>query len=451
MQIRDKGIKAAYTQAIKDNNISPADATKLLDAARDGNTLSKNERRDLEGILTQQSAQMAPEAQQSIKNFLNACSRHDHSDMEPAPTPTITQSRAFERGKKDATFRQDRPAVAPRRPFRGDPVYIELHNVEMGAKFEFINLSAKPDANFEVNGDVQELKITGRDIQNRQAGVYLSQAQMKKLGIEPGDMYQLRAVDHSGNPSLPVTGEFEPDDWNNGWVQEGGERFRGSQLSALDGESVRKNLIMKTVNDSRPPLVLEDKISLVGDCRFDDNDKGLANQMRGQWNNMCKIVGKQPNSVLSKDDLLKALKDTSLPLEFRKEVKALIGDKERFNAFDTANRGASDNNLSMNDLNLIRAFKPSVTLTGFAAIEPRTEVNVLNTRTGETFSATVDDERNLSLNLGDVKDGDPLVMTPTDNEGVAGKQMELVYSTNAPGGKAPKIAGGLGIRLPGVL
>lgn len=453
MRIRDSKIRTAYNQAIQDGNISQQDAQTFLDAARDGNRLSKNERRDLEGMVNELGTKLDPKAKQAIINFLNGCERHDKSDMEPAPTPQIVNARAFERAAEGATFTPNRTATT--RPRGRDPVYLELRNVELGSSLQVINLSADPSANFEKKNDVIELKLTGRHIERREGSVYLNADQMEKLGIKPGDVFQLRQVDHSGNPSLPVTGEFEPDDWANGQVTERIDNAnvvsRGGQLNALDGESARKNLIIKTVNDTRPPQMLEDKMSLVEDCRFDENDNALANLLYGQYGNINKALGKSASANLSFDELAKASTDESLSEGLRTALKELTDDKERFTAFETSNRNAADGIISRGDLEIVRSFERSVSLNGFGAMEPRSTVNVLNTRTGETFRATVGDDRNLNLNLGNVQEGDPLVLTPRDNEGVVGKAVEFVFSSRAPGGKAPKLQGGLGARLPGVI
>lgn len=453
MQIRDSKIRSAYTQAIQDGNISQQDAQQLLDAARDGNRLSKNERKDLEGIVTQLGPKLDGDAKQAIVNFLNACSRHDKSDMEPAPTPQIVNARAFDRAAEGATFRPNRTTTI--RPAGRDPVYLELRNVELGSTLQLINLSKDPSANFERKNDVTELTQTGRNVERREGAVYLNADQMKKFGIEPGDVFQLRQVDHSGNPSMPVTGEFEPDDWANGMVTERVDNrnvaTRGGQLNALDGEAARKNLIIKAVNDTRPPQILEDKLSLVEDCRFDENDSAVANVLYGQYGNIAKAAGKDNNANLNLDDLVKASKDETLSETTRNALKELTSDKERFAAFEQVNNSAEDGIISRNDLALVRNFKRSVSLSGFGAMEPRATVTVLNTRSGETFTATIPDDRTLNLNLGNVQEGDPLVVTPRDNENVAGKAIELVFSSRAEGGKAPKLKGGLGARLPGVI
>jgi hypothetical protein len=184
-------------------------------------------------------------------------------DKTPPPAPQISQSIAFDKAASNATvdWGSDGGPSAGRR----DPAYIELTNVEIGTTFEVINLSANPHADFDKKNTVS-LKPTGRDVANRTASVYLKQSQMEKLGLKPGDMYLLRAVDANGNASAPVLGELEPNDWGNMRVVEnirGRTSFsRGTRLNALDGEGARKDVIAKAVNDARPPVILEEHVSL---------------------------------------------------------------------------------------------------------------------------------------------------------------------------------------------
>jgi len=64
---------------------------------------------------------------------------------------------------------------------------------------------------------------------------------------------------------------------------------------------------------------------------------------------------------------------------------------------------------------------------------------------------TVDGNGQLKLALKGATDGDPLLVTVQDNNGVAGKDIEIVYSKSCDDGKAPTLQGGLSVRLPGVI
>jgi hypothetical protein len=216
------------------------------------------------------------------------------NDTTAPPQPQIVSSQAFVRGSDEASVIRNPPTVP--RPTRGrDPAYIELNNVEVGTKIQLINLSGKPDADWGNKDDIVELTLTGRDVNNRQASIYLNDKQMKKMGLQPGDMYQLRAVDDAGNASQPVTAELEPDDWANSRIRDRGandqfEITRGAQINALDGEAARENLIIKAVNDERPPMAIEDNMSLVLDDRFTPEQAQAAQLLRGQWNNLVERV-----------------------------------------------------------------------------------------------------------------------------------------------------------------
>lgn len=336
MQIRDRGLRAAYQAAIQDGKLDQKDAQALIDSAKDGNMLSKTERKDLERILTSSTCQIEGPAKQAILNFLNGLTRCESSDLEPAPTPRVRTSMAFERAEDGATFVPNSPPASRPAPARFDPVYIEVDNVELGSHFEIINLSAKPDAQFDRKNDVVKLELTGRDIQNRRASVYLTHDQMEQFGIKPGDVFQLRAVDHNGNPSLPVTAEFEPDDWRTGRIQERDADGRatltpGMQLNALDGENVRKNLLIKTVNDSRPPLLIEEKLVLTEDARFDENDKDLATQLAGQWNALVtqnKALHGHNNAFITFEEMTALAGSDKLNDAQKAMVTELISDKE---------------------------------------------------------------------------------------------------------------------------
>jgi len=460
MKIHDRGIKTHFNNAIQDAKIDAKEMGAILQSARDGNLLTKNERADLERILANHGPKMEPEAKQALVNFLQAMDNCRSGDLEPAPTPQIAISWAFDRSVDGATFQpnaqpNNRPNPGPR-----DPVYVELRNVEIGTTFQIINLSKNPGASFDDKADVVKLDPTGRDVQNRSASIYLTADQMSAMGIQPGDVYQLRAIDPTGNPSLPVTGEFEPDDWVAGRVTEniGGANTisRGGQLNALDGEAVRKNLIVKAVNDTREPQVLENKLILVTDDRFDDNDKNLVAPLINEWANIARAklgaaaTPQQVAAFLVNIDDIKALSEhADLSPAVKESLAELADNPELFALVDETKK--KDGVIGLGDLQMVQGFQRSVTLSGFGAMEPRSTVQVQNQRTGEVFNATIDDSRQLNLKIGDLRDGDPLILTPRDNEGVQGQLVELVYSSKCKDGKAPKLQGGLGARLPGVI
>jgi hypothetical protein len=280
-------------------------------------------------------------------------------DNTSPPKPNILRSMAFDRAKDTATVhnqRGNRPGAATR-----DPAYIELGNVEVGTKMELVNLSANPGATFDKKNTIT-LEVTGRDAKERTASLYIPQKQMDELGLKPGDMYALRAVDNAGNASEPVTGELEPNDWATGRVAEDGNWVgRGTEVQALDGEAERKRVVAKAVNDGRPPMTLTDNVSI-----------------------------------------------------------------------ETKGNGAKEMVLAK-------------------AIEPGARVTIQNSRTGQSVRKTVPDDGMLRVPLKGAEDGDPFVISVRDNNGVQGKDVEVVYSKACKDGKAPTLKGGLATRLPGVI
>jgi len=375
------------------------------------------------------------------------------NDVSMPPTPQVRVSVAFDRAAANAIFYAG-SSTSPR-PATRDPAYIELGNVEMGTTIQMINMSKTPDAQWGDKNNVVELKLTGRDVVNRQAAAYLTADQMEQLDLKPGDMLQLRAMDEEGNASTAVTAELEPNDWANGLVRENVNNTNvdthGAQFSMLDGDDARKNIVAKAINDTRPPMMLDERLTLVADERFNSADVALAATLFNNWNVVKTTLGKDG---CTREDLKVILDKADLPQPLRDAAKALYADKELFTRFETGYHNdptKADGILGTPDLEVIRNFKRSVSLVADMAIEPRATVWVQNQRTGEAFQAQVGDDRKLKLNVGDVKDGDPLLIRPTDNEGQVGKMVELVFSSKFKDGKAPKLQGGLNVRLPGVI
>ncbi len=216
-------------------------------------------------VTTQSTTRTAP----STRAAHGACMK----DTTPPPTPLIQQAVAFDRASKRAQLVPLPPTPPAERPRAFDPVYIELHEVEPGTRLQLLNLSKHPNGNFAKHGIT--LEPTGRDVANRAASIYLTEAQMKKLDIKPGDAFAIRAVDEAGNTSVePARGFLDHRGWGHRMVTDTVDRKSftapGNQLSCLDGEGVRKNLLARTVDDGRLPVVLEDRVT------FKDGAQGAA-------------------------------------------------------------------------------------------------------------------------------------------------------------------------------
>jgi hypothetical protein len=169
----------------------------------------------------------------------------------PPPTPTITAAWAGTPG----------PVSAPIARGGRDPVYLELGNVEVGTNFEIINVSKNPEASFGNAKDKATLTPTGRDVLGRAAGVFLNADQMQQIDLQPGDEFQIRAVDKYGNVSPAVSGQIEA---RNSTRNVAGRNWGGglSNQQLLDGEATRKARDVQLSLDTRPPVFLEDHLHL---------------------------------------------------------------------------------------------------------------------------------------------------------------------------------------------
>jgi len=370
-------------------------------------------------------------------------------DVVTPPTPRIETSIAFDHSSARAQIVVvNDPAGARGGP---DPVYIELSNVEGGTTFELVNLSRDPEASFKDPACIVELSPTGRDLANRRASVYLTQAEMDKLDLKPGDIYLLRAKDIDGNVSSHVRGELEPDDWANRQVQdlENGRwtTRRGAQFSMLDGDDVRKNVIARMVNDGRPPVVLEKNLSIETRA-FSASDVKLAQDFKAVAGELKTVLGREH---LARGELKALACDARFSAAAQAMIKCLADDLPLFDKLDAAAYGnGRDGFVGMPDVDAVIAGATRVFLQMPKAMEPGATMAVQNQRTGERFSATVGADGEFTLPLTNMAAGDPLILKPTDHEGHAGKEIRLTYSPSCKDGKAPAISP-LQARLGGVI
>ncbi len=307
-------------------------------------------------ITTQSTA-----AARSTRNVHGECEK----DTTPPPMPQIQMAVAFDRASKRAQLVPLPPAPPSitRRPL--DPVYIELANVEPGTHFELLNLSKHPNGTFGKHGI--SLEPTGRDVPGRAASIYLNDAQLKKLDIKPGDAFAIRAVDEAGNASVEAArGFLDYNSWAGGrMITDTVDRktftAQGNQLTCLDGEGVRKNLLARVVEDGRLPVVLEDRVTMKAGV------SGAA---------------------------------------------TLIADQ---------------------------------------AMEPSSTLVIVNLRTNIDYWGSSDANTGaMRVELNDMRAGDPLVLRPTDRNGIEGKEIRLTYAPKCKGGKSkPRTA--FETRLAGVI
>lgn len=367
-------------------------------------------------------------------------------DESPPPTPQVTRSIAFERAADGAAFWANNTNPTRSTTYNRDPVYLEMNNVEVGTKLEFVNLSKNPEGKF--TDSAVSLELTGRDVRNRQGAVYLNAEQMAALDLQPGDMLSLRAVDEKGNASAPTAVEIQPNEWRQGVVREDQRTSNGdtpgAQFSMLDGEGVRKNVTAKIVNDSRPPMMLDKNIRFV---TWTPELKTLAADLNKEWGALKTATGKE---YFSSEELKAQSANTALPETLRANLKKLVENPQLFRDIEAAGgNGNVDNVTGPADFNAVAA--QTVALMMPQAMEPGAVVDVQNSRTGSSVQGTVDANGALLVDLKDLKDGDPILLYPRDNNGVQGKATELVYSSRCKDGKAPNLKGGLGVRLGGVI
>ncbi|MBX7096888.1 MAG: hypothetical protein K1X89_04165 [Myxococcaceae bacterium] len=373
-------------------------------------------------------------------------------DISPPPTPQVQVSIAFERAAKDATFRPNPPPIT-QRPGGRDPVYLELSNVEVGTTIQLLNLSANPGASWNDAKAVVELPLTGRDIANRQASAFLNAEQMDKLGLQPGHMIQLRAVDtaNPANVSPAVTTELMPNEWVNGQVSEkNGDAFvttPGAQFNMLDGEAKRVAVMAKSVFDVSEPIVttLQEKVSIVVDERFSPEDKALGAVLNSGWGAMQRAMGKDSFTA---EELKTQSTNEGYPENFRTALKTLLGDSALFARFDAARTGSKDDQVNWQDVGAVANFTRTVTLKASEALEPGANVQVQNQRTNSTTSGSVGNDRQLSVPVNDAADGDPLRITVQDNNNIQGAPFIITFrpdGKNGVGAAPPTPA------LPGVI
>jgi hypothetical protein len=86
---------------------------------------------------------------------------------------------------------------------RRDPLVLRFMGMEPGCKLEFMNISEKPNCTWASDAKA----LTGpidRCLHDGKLGVLFATDEAKKLGIQPGDIFEVRQVDASGNASEPT-------------------------------------------------------------------------------------------------------------------------------------------------------------------------------------------------------------------------------------------------------
>jgi hypothetical protein len=221
--------------------------------------------------------------QKPVTTACNQTTACGPKDVTAPPTPSITFAIASSGlGGKNAVFVPSAPpraAAAPR-----DPGYIEVANWEPGSSLQLLNRSANPTASWDNPADIITLAPTGRNVKGRTASLWIPEAQMEKLSLASGHDFELRQIDLDGNASGAVKGRLQGEGYGErGFIREGKTNTPGARLGLLDGENVRKNLMLKYQRDNTAPVVkyFERALTLDADSKGQVNLSGSGLLERG--------------------------------------------------------------------------------------------------------------------------------------------------------------------------
>lgn len=175
-------------------------------------------------------------------------------DETAPPTPQIRQAIASAGiAPENARFNPNRPPSP--RPAGRDPIYFEFANWEPGTVFEMVNRSNDPTATFDTKDAIHRFEPTGRDVLGRQASVFIPTDTVEKMNWDPGDTIMIRAVDAEGNSSAPASARIRGEGYGEGGRVLIGQHWQpASRIGLLDGEGVRKNVVLRHIADDKPPV-----------------------------------------------------------------------------------------------------------------------------------------------------------------------------------------------------
>lgn len=194
-----------------------------------------------------------------------ACLDCNAKDVTPPPMPQVRVAAASAKlYGPDAQFSSHSPAAPS--PAPRDPAYLELGNWEPGTRIQILNKTNTPTSSFDCEKDVVTLDPTGRDIDNRIASVWMTQADMDKIDLDAGDSIWIRTIDAAGNASQPAKTRLQGAGYGEiGNVLDAGAWQPASRMRLLDGEADWKsNMVMRHIADQKAPQVkaFEAKLTL---------------------------------------------------------------------------------------------------------------------------------------------------------------------------------------------
>lgn len=380
-------------------------------------------------------------------------------DVTTPPKPVVQRAWAFELAADGSGIVPPPPPPAPGQPVRGrDPLVIELAQIEVGTRIELISLSDNPKAEFDDKhkAEIFELPLTGYDVGARTATISLNEEQMKEKGIVAGERFMIRQVDKDGNASESVHVHLDPQGWANQRINEpladgsthqvmGANIAINTGITGLNGNpnpGKLERILGKSTVDSAAPKLLEGNVAVTNE-RLSSKELDGAKGLHGLMNNVLGGHNWTHTEFVANYNaqLPRHGANPSYKPHFD-AAKPFVDDAALFNklaAFTGAMGNTDPTRVDWNQLNqLSTQSEASLTLVKFdKALEPGVTVNVQNSRTGETKSlAQGATSRSLSVVMGDVKNGDPLIVTYTDAAGNAGKPYGFRFDDKAKDGKA---------------
>jgi len=388
-------------------------------------------------------------------------------DVTSPATPQLVRAWAFELAADGSTLAP--PPPPPGQPGR-DPLVIELAQIEIGTRIELISLSDNPAAEFckKCEGEIFELPLTGYDVQNRRATIALNEDQMKAKGIAPGERFMLRQVDKDGNASEAIHVHLDPNGWANQNISEpvqggGTQNVRGRQIDIAVGmhnlqgnpnPGQMERVLGKAATDASAPKLLEANIK-VETTKVSKSDHEA---LQKYYAAITTLIGGQDWDAASIKTYLTNNPSWAQNTSYKPHydvLQALSADATQFDKLvkltNAIAGGTSTTHLSFAGAQKVASTStaPSfASLTFDKALEPGVTATVQNSRTGEVVAGAVgDNARSLRLNLNDVKDGDPLIITYVDRHGNAGAPYGFRFDEAAKDGKAK--SNPLDIRLGG--
>lgn len=369
---------------------------------------------------------------------------------------------AFERAADGTTAVPPPPRNTPGR----DPVFLALKNFEPGCRLEVISLSDNPAAEFNdhCKNEIFQLPVTGFNAAGDEAHVALSAEAMKEKGIVPGERLLIRQVDENGNAGPETHVFLDPQGWANQQFDEpveggGTQRISGrhidivSGLIGVDGNpnpGKTDRVLGKTTVDNNAPILIKDRVSVT----TMDFPKGALEKLPAFIQGMTTLIGGGNYSFDHIKNTL-AQNEAGWRSSYGTQIdglKAIIDSPKTFEALaefthllaNTPNDGTID----WNQLNALAGRTeppPPLGVVKFdKALEPGISVTVENGRLGDASKrslTTTAETRTFAIALPEMKAGDPIIVTFSDNSGTqrnAGEMYAFDYSPSKKDGKGSR-------------